>query len=162
MKLTSSAFAHGTTIPEIHTADGQDVSPPLAWTGVPDGTASLALICDDPDAPSRARPAAEPWVHWVIFNIPAERSDLPAGISRTLQPPEVPDTRQGVNSWPSDNVGYLGPEPPRGSGEHRYIFQLYALDTQLKLKPGATKHELLEAMSGHILADTELIGIYQR
>ena len=162
MKLTSNAFQNNAKINARYTVEGEDDSPPLAWTEVPAGTKTLALICDDPDAPSPKRPAPQPWVHWVIFNIPAGLSELPAGISRELAPAEVPGARQGINSWPSENVGYRGPSPPPGSGRHRYVFKLYALDTELDLKAGATKQRLVEAMAGHILAEVQLTGVYQR
>lgn len=162
MKLTSSAFQEGTKIDARHTTEGDDISPPLAWTDVPQGTHSLALICDDPDAPSPQRPATEPWVHWVIFNIPADVSGLPQGISREPESGQVPGARQGVNSWPNDNVGYRGPAPPPGSGQHRYFFKLYALDTVLELDAGATRQQMVEAMAGHILGEGQLMGVYER
>jgi Raf kinase inhibitor-like YbhB/YbcL family protein len=162
MKLTSSAFENRAKINAKHTVEGSDSSPPLSWTGVPKGTQSLALICDDPDAPSPTRPGPEAWVHWVIFNIPPTMSELPDGILRKPDPAEVPGARQGVNSWPRDNIGYRGPAPPPGSGQHRYYFKLYALGVKLDLAAGATKKQLLEAMSGHILAEGQLIGVYER
>jgi Raf kinase inhibitor-like YbhB/YbcL family protein len=162
MKLTSSGFENGTSLDARYTIDGQDVSPPLSWAEAPIGTKSFALICDDPDAPNPQRPAAEPWVHWVIFNIPAGWTELPSGIGHAFEPNEVPGARQGQNSWPSNNIGYRGPAPPPGSGQHRYFFKTYALDTMLELKAGATKQQLLEAMSGHVLAEGQLIGTYER
>jgi Raf kinase inhibitor-like YbhB/YbcL family protein len=162
MKLVSSAFENGTNIDKKHTAEGEDVSPPLSWTGVPTGTKSLALICDDPDAPSPQKPAAEPWVHWILFNIRPDISRLPPGIQRKRAPDEIPGARQGVNSWSNDNLGYRGPAPPPGSGSHRYFFKLYALDSELDLNAGASKRQLLEAMTGHILAEGQLIGVYER
>ena len=127
VRLSSSKFENGAKLNAKYTVEGQNTSPPLTWTGAPSGTKSFALICDDPDAPSPQRPAAEPWVHWVIFNIPADRSALSPRIGKELQPEEVPGAKQGVNSWPSDNVGYRGPAPPPGSGKHRYFFRLYAV-----------------------------------
>lgn len=162
MKLTSAAFGSGTTIPAKYTTEGADVSPPLNWSGAPEGTESFALICDDPDAPSPRDPAPDPWVHWVIFNVPAERTELPEGIEREKEPSGAPGARQGTNSWPSDNLGYRGPAPPPGSGEHRYFFKVYALDTKLELAAGATKEELLKAMSSHILAQGQHMGTYER
>jgi Raf kinase inhibitor-like YbhB/YbcL family protein len=162
MKLTSSEFASGAKLDAKYTVEGHDISPPLSWSDAPLNTKSFALICDDPDAPSPQRPAAQPWVHWVMFNIPADRAELPAGIGQTLQPDEVPGARQGKNSWPSNNHGYRGPAPPPGSGQHRYFFKLHALDTILELPEGATKQQLLKAMSGHVLAEAELIGTYER
>jgi hypothetical protein len=162
MKLSSPAFPNNARIDRQHTADGDDTSPPLSWRDVPDGARSLALICDDPDAPSPKHPAKQPWVHWVIFNIAPDISGLPAGVSRKAEPDEIRGVRQGANSWPSDNLGYRGPAPPPGSGPHRYFFKLYALDAQLDLPPGATKEQLVQAMSGHVLAEGQLIGIYER
>lgn len=151
--VTSTAFRNGERIPAKYTADGQDVSPPLAWSGLPDGTRELALIMDDPDAP---RP--EPWVHWVIYKIPATADGLPEAVppDKTLARPG--GALQGQNSW--NRIGYGGPAPP--SGIHRYFFKLYALDAPLNLKPGLSKAQLLEAMQGHILGQGELMGRYSR
>ncbi len=163
MKLQSSAFVHGSSIPKQQTGEGQDVSPPLVWEDVPDATKSFALIGDDPDAPSAKRPAPQPWVHWVIFNIPGDSRSLPAGIARASKLATPAGACQGHNSWPSDNVGYLGPMPPNGSGPHRYFFKLYALDDRLSLAPAqANKQTLLDAMRGHVLAEAELMGTYER
>ena len=162
MKLESSGFDNNAKIDTKYTVEGRNISPPLSWSNAPVGTKSFALICDDPDAPSPRRPAAEPWVHWIIFNIPAERCDLPQEIGNELEPDEFYGAMQGLNSWPTDNVGYRGPAPPPGSGQHRYFFKMYALDTVLDLNAGAKKRQLLEAMSGHVLAEGQLIGIYER
>lgn len=162
MKLTSSGFEDGARLDAKYTVEGQDLSPPLAWSDVPAGTKSFALVCDDPDAPSPRRPAADPWVHWVLFNLASDVTQLPPGIPRTPEPSELPGAKQGRNSWPSDNVGYRGPAPPPGSGPHRYFFKLYALDAVLDLDAGATKGQLLDAMSGHVLAQGQLIGVYER
>jgi Raf kinase inhibitor-like YbhB/YbcL family protein len=149
-ELTSAAFAPGEPIPPKYTCDGDDVSPPLEWTDPPAGTQSLALICDDPDAP------AGTWVHWVLFNLPAEARALPEAVPAVA---DLPDgSRHGNNSW--RRVGYGGPCPP--SGTHRYFFKLYALDTALDLAAGASKKELLGAMEGHVLAQAELMGTYSR
>jgi len=157
MTLTSSAFKHGEPIPIKHTGDGADRSPALAWRNVPDGTRSLALIVDDPDAPT-----SEPWVHWVIWNIPAHAMGMPEGVARNEKLVEPAGALQGVNSWPSDNLGYRGPAPPSGHGTHRYHFRLFALDAMLDLSAGATKQQLLDALAEHTLATTELIGTYER
>ena len=148
--LSSPVFAQGAAIPAQFTCDGADKSPPLTWTGAPAGVQSFALIMDDPDAPIGT------WVHWVIFNIPASTTDLPAtiGPDPTLEDGSI----QGLNSW--RRVGYGGPCPPRG--QHRYFFKLYALDTMLALRSSATKTDLLRAMEGHILAQAELMGVYRR
>jgi Raf kinase inhibitor-like YbhB/YbcL family protein len=101
-------------------------------------------------------------VHWLIFNIPVERQKLPSGVCPELEPVEIPGARQGRNSWPEGNIGYRGPAPPHGSGPHRYVFRIYALDTVLSLPAGATKSQLLTAMEQHILAEAQLIGVYER
>ncbi len=150
-QITSPAFEEGQPIPVTFTCDGQDISPPLAWSSPPAGTRTLALIMDDPDAP------AGTWVHWIIFNIPATTAELAQAI------PSIPQLDngaiQGINSW--GRVGYGGPCPPRGQ-QHRYFFKLYALDTSLTLKGPPTKSALLQAMEGHILGQTQLMGVYQR
>ena len=162
MQLTGP-FENGATIDKRHTGEGQDISPSLKWSGAPTGTKSFALVCDDPDAPSPRRPGPTPWVHWVMFNIPATATELPAGIPRDAEPQEVAGSRQGRNSWERDNFGYRGPLPPPSSGAHRYVFRLYALDTQLDLDPKQTrKDSLLKAMQGHVLAQGELMGKYER
>jgi len=150
MQLTSSAFADGGTIPRRHTCDGDDVSPPLAWSGVPDDAISLALIADDPDAPRGT------WVHWVLYNLPAAVTSLPEALPADERLPN--GALQGRNDF--RRTGYGGPCPP--SGTHRYFFKLYALDTMLDLAPGATKQELLQAMDGHVLAEAQLMGRYAR
>lgn len=164
MKITSTAFDEGTAIPDRYTGTAQDISPPLAWSDVPAGTRSFALICDDPDAPSRAKPRPEgPWVHWVIYNIPAVETELPEGVPRFAEPTEPAGARQGKNDFSSDNVGYRGPMPPVGSGPHRYFFKIYALDRELDMAPqDADKSTLLAAMQDHILGEGQLIGTFER
>ncbi len=162
MKLTSRAFENGVRLDAVYTVEGQDISPPLAWSAPPAGTKSFAIICDDPDAPSARHPGPEPWVHWVIFNIPGEMSEIPPKVGQDREPGEISGARQGRNSWPENNIGYRGPAPPHGSGPHRYVFRLYALDLVLSLPAGATKAQLLTAMERHILAEGQLIGIYER
>jgi Raf kinase inhibitor-like YbhB/YbcL family protein len=150
MQIKSSAFKGGARIPAKYTCDGVDVSPPLTWGKLPAGTQYLALICDDPDAPTGT------WVHWVIYDIPANITSMPEKL-----PPlkEVANgAKQGMNDFRS--IGYGGPCPP--SGEHRYFFKLYALDGPTGLKPGANKAQLLAVMKGHILAEAELMGKYKR
>lgn len=151
LELTSPAFAAGAPIPRQYTCDGANASPPLEWRGVPDGTRQLALICDDPDAP------AGTWVHWVLYGLDASTTQLPEGVPTqgTLQG----GARQGANDF--KKTGYGGPCPPRGK-PHRYFFKLYALDAELALVPGARKADLERAMRGHILAQGELMGTYQR
>jgi Raf kinase inhibitor-like YbhB/YbcL family protein len=153
--LTSPAFAPGERMPVRHTADGANSSPPLQWTKVPSGTAELALICDDPDAP---RP--DPWVHWVVYRITPSVTGLPEGLPAREQLSEPMGARQGRNDF--RQYGYGGPAPPSKHGTHHYHFRLYALDAKLELAPGATKGQLLEAMSGHVLAHGELVGTYSR
>ena len=156
--VTSTAFTQGQPIPKKYTAYGDDVSPPLSWSGLPEGSKELALICDDPDAPDPANPRPEPWVHWVAYKIPADLKGLPEGITQQPRPREPAGIVQGNNSWPE--VGYRGPEPP--IGKHRYYFKLYALDSELELEPGLEKESLLRALEGHILGYGELMGTYQR
>jgi len=165
IKLTSSAFQSGATIPPQYTGMGEDMSPPLAWTDVPGETQSFALICDDPDAPSRAHPRAEgPWVHWVIYNIPASERKLPEAASRDPELDRPAGAAQGRNDFSGpDNIGYRGPMPPQGSGPHRYFFRIYALDRRLDLVPkDASKESLLAATQGHLLAEAELMGLFER
>lgn len=151
ISLTSPAFAEGETIPIKHTCDGEDLSPPLQWRNVPQGTKSLALIGDDPDAPGRT------FVHWVLYNIPPTAEELPEGIPAAATLPD--GARQGMNDF--RRIGYGGPCPPAGK-PHRYVFKLYALDIELTLSPEATAQDLMRAMEGHILAEGRLIGTYQR
>lgn len=151
IRLSSSAFTEGSSIPAKYTCDGQDVSPPLAWSSVPQGAKSLALIADDPDAPVGT------WVHWVLHDLPPATTELAEGVpvTETL----ANGARQGRNDF--GRFGYGGPCPPRGK-PHRYYFKIYALDTELDLKPGATKPDLLRAMQGHNLAEGQLVGTYKR
>ncbi len=147
MKLSSPAFEHNKRIPAKYTCQGSDCIPPLKIGGVPKNAKSLALILDDPDVPMSVR-ADQMWVHWVIFNMPTNLGEIEEG--------EVPKGIQGQNTGGQN--AYMGPCPP--DREHRYFFKLYALDTELSLRDGVTKEELLHAMEGHILARTELIGRY--
>jgi Raf kinase inhibitor-like YbhB/YbcL family protein len=149
-EITSAAFAPQASIPRLYTCDGEDISPPLSWSDPPEGTQSLALICDDPDAPVGT------WVHWVLFNIPADKRFLPESVPAQDQLSD--GSLHGRNSWRRRDYG--GPCPPGGT--HRYFFKLYALDTTLGLEAGATKQQVLSAMEGHILAQTELVGTYNR
>ncbi len=148
--ITSTAFKHEGMIPSQYTCDGANISPQLAWTNPPDSTKSFALICDDPDAP------VGDWVHWVMFNIPPETRELKEKISDDAVLPN--GARHGITDF--RGYGYGGPCPP--SGTHRYFFKLYALDTMLPAKEQVTKKDLLEAMKGHILEKTELMGKYAR
>jgi hypothetical protein len=152
--LTSPAFAEGGAIPSRHTCDGTDLSPPLAWSGAPPAAKSFALIVDDPDAPDPAAPRTT-WVHWVLYDIPAGATALPEGASRASLPP---GTRDGINDW--KRTGYGGPCPP--IGRHRYFHKLYALDRVLGDLGSPTKAKLERAMRGHVVAQAQLIGTYQR
>ena len=151
IEVTSTAFQQGTTIPKQYTGDGEDHSPPLRWSEPPSGTNSIALICDDPDAPRGT------WVHWVLFNLPSKTRELEEGVPTTATLPS--GAKQGKNDF--GNIGYGGPAPPKGKA-HRYFFKLYALGVAVDLAPGATKTQLENAMKGHILAEGELIGTYKR
>ncbi len=153
LKLSSPAFGPNDSIPEKYTCEGEDLSPPLTWTGVPQGTRSLALIVDDPDAPDPAHPRMT-WVHWVLFNISPETVALLEGAAKA--PPS--GGRHGLNDW--KRTGYGGPCPP--IGRHRYFHKLYALDIALDAALSPTKDELEKAMKGHILAQAELVGTYQK
>lgn len=157
MKITSTAFDQGQPIPRRHTGEGVDVNPPLSWSGAPEGAKNFALICDDPDAPT-----PEPWVHWVIYNLPGDSTGLPEGVPKQKVVTSPISATQGVNSWPGSNVGYRGPMPPPGHGAHRYGFRLYALDKALDLKPGLTKDDLLKKIKDHTLAEAQLTGTYER
>jgi Raf kinase inhibitor-like YbhB/YbcL family protein len=158
LKFTSSAFENGQPIPRRYSGEGEDISPPLAWDAPPAGTQELALICDDPDAPT-----PKPWVHWVIYAIPADVHSLLAAVPNEPQLQEPAAACQGKNSWDKGvTIGYRGPMPPPGHGTHHYYFRLYALDAKLNLAPGATKDKLLAAMKGHVLAEGKLVGKYER
>lgn len=151
IELTTTAFPQGSPIPRQYTGDGANHSPPLQWSSPPAGTQSIALICDDPDAPRGT------WVHWVLYNLPADARELEEGVPATATLPS--GAMQGKNDF--GNIGYGGPAPPRGK-PHRYFFKLYALAVPLHLKSGATKAQLESAMKGHILAEGQLMGTYQR
>ncbi len=154
LTLSSPAFAHGAAIPMRHTCEGADVSPTLAWAGVPAGSRSLLLIVDDPDAPDPQAPKMT-WVHWLLYNLPADGSGLPEGVTAQQLPP---GTLQGTNDW--HRTGYGGPCPP--IGQHRYFHKLYALDVRLPDLHRPTKATLEKAMQGHVLAQAELLGLYQK
>lgn len=156
LSLSSSAFSHQGEIPVRYTceAQGKEVSPPLAWHGVPPGARSLALIVDDPDAPDPRAPQTT-WVHWVLYDLPPAATGLPEAVSPASLPP---GTRQGSNDW--HRTGYGGPCPP--VGRHRYFFKLYALDAVLPDLGNPDKQRLEQAMQGHVLAHAELVGTYQK
>lgn len=150
MQVTSQAFKEGAAIPAKYTADGADISPPIAWKGVPAGAKSIALIADDPDAPRGM------WVHWVLFNLPPATTGLPEGM------PKDATLKNGAKQGTTDfgSTGYGGPAPP--SGTHRYYFKVYVLDKMLDLSSSAKKADLVKAMNGHILAEGQIMGKYSR
>jgi Raf kinase inhibitor-like YbhB/YbcL family protein len=152
MRIVSTAFTHEGAIPSLYTCEGKDVSPPLAWSEIPPGTKSLALIVDDPDAPDPAAPKMT-WVHWVLYNLPPTSDGLPEN-AKTLPA----GTKEGMNDW--KRTGYGGPCPP--IGRHRYFHKLFALDTVLPDLKQPTKAKLEEAMKGHILSEARLMGTYQK
>jgi Raf kinase inhibitor-like YbhB/YbcL family protein len=151
LELISTAFQQGEAIPQQYTGDGRNASPPLKWSNPPGGTRSLALVCDDPDAPRGT------FTHWVVFNLPAESRELSEGVPADATLPN--GTVQGTNGF--GKIGYSGPSPPPGK-PHHYFFKLFALDRQLDLKPGATEDQLLAAALVHVLAETQLMGTYAR
>ena len=154
--VKSPSFTEGHPIPAAHSEDGDDRSPGLTWTTPPKGAVAFCLIVDDPDAPGE-----EPWVHWILANVPATLVVLPAGFREDSFPAEAPSGLiQGKNSWGTS--GYRGLAPPIGHGVHHYHFKLYALDARLDVAQGVGKHELLEMLSGHVLARGELVGTYRR
>ncbi len=152
LTLTSDAFANGQSIPAKYSCIGKNISPDLTWEEPPAGTQSFALIVDDPDAPMGT------WVHWVLYNISADKRNLPEDLPITGKNVDPNAIYVGKNS--SGNIRYDGPCPP--SGTHRYYFKLYALDTLLSLLPGATKEQVLKEMKGHILAQGELMGTFSK
>src|SRR6185295_11127336 len=154
ISLTSPVFTHKGAIPRNYTCQGKDISPALKWSGLPNGTKSIALIVDDPDAPDPAAPKRT-WVHWVLYNIPPDATSLPEGVTATTLPAGA---REGKNDW--ERTGYGGPCPP--IGRHRYFHKLYALDVLLPDLKQPVKAQLLKAMEGHILEEAELIGTYQK
>ncbi len=151
LNIKSPVFNNGDMMDAKYTCKGEDISPPLSWDGAPAGTKSFALICDDPDAPFMT------WVHWVIYDIPANVSQLEENVPKDKELPS--GARQGKNDF--RKIGYGGPCPPPG-GPHRYFFKLYALDAVLGLEPGLTKKALLKAMEGHILDEAQIIGKFKR
>ena len=156
LKISSTAFATDGAIPPAHTCDGGDRSPPLAFSGVPSAAKSLALVVDDPDAPAPdAKTPQKPWVHWVLYNLPVDST----GLAEAIAPTDLPfQAQQGSNDW--HRTGYRGPCPP--DGRHRYVHKLYALDAVLTGLASPTKAELEAAMKGHVLAEAQLVGTYQR
>lgn len=149
MELTSNAFTGDENIPAKYTGEGQDLSPPLEWSGVPTGCREFVLICED-----------QTFVHWLIYNISPTTTALPEGLPARDRIDAPVRAEQGENSF--GKIGYGGPMPPPDSGTHHYVFTLYALNTDLAVPPGAGKAELLKAMQGHIIDSTRLVGTYER
>jgi Raf kinase inhibitor-like YbhB/YbcL family protein len=148
--IHSLAFQEGGAIPNLYSCKGKNISPPLSWGGVPAGTAGIALIVEDPDAPKGT------YIHWVVFNLPPDSKELPEAVPTAAKLSN--GAMQGVTSGRKN--GYLGPCPP--SGTHRYFFRIYAIDKKLDLKSGVTKSELLKAIKGHILAEGQLMGVFSK
>jgi Raf kinase inhibitor-like YbhB/YbcL family protein len=151
LRLTSPAFGHDAELPLRHTADGEDVSPPLEWSGVPEGTRELALVCDDPDADAGVV------THWVVYGLAPDSTYLPEAVPNDAIVDEPVSLVQGLNEF--DEVGYQGPEPDDDRGPHRLFFRLFALDEELDLPAGVTRSELRRAAKDHIIGSTELVGI---
>lgn len=147
LQITSSAFRHGGPIPERHTAEGDDVSPPLEWSDVPEGTRQLALVCHDPDAP-----LTDGFTHWVVYGIPADATGIAEGAGG--------DHVEGASDFGSE--GYGGPAPPPGHGTHHYYFHLYALDAELDAGPGLARQALLDRIDAHIIEQARLVGTFER
>lgn len=157
MRLHSPAFESEGVIPPKHTQEGGNLSPPLRWEDVPHHAAELVLVLEDVDAPRE-----DPFVHWVVYKIPADSEGLPAGVPPNDQLTYPPGTVQGASDFPAPTIGYHGPAPSEGDGLHHYRFRLYALDEPLNLSAGQTSTVLMEAMKGHVLAETTLIARYER
>ena len=153
--VASPAFCANGAIPRRHSAQGENLSPALYWSGAPDGTTELLLICEDPDAPR-----AKPYVHWTLYGLSPKLTALPEGVPAMDPLVSITDARQGKNS--AGQIGYTGPMPPVGHGEHHYHFQLFALDIPLRFEHEPQRDELIAAISGHVLASGELIGGYER
>lgn len=162
--LTSPAFKDGKPIPQAHARqpEGKNISPELKWIDSPKGVKEYALILDDPDAPTPKKPRKEgPWVHWVVAKIPAHWTNLPENAGVVVpKDKKKKEFIEGENSW--ENAWYDGPLPPKGSGKHRYVFRLYALDAELKVKAGLSKKDLIKKMKGHVLGEATLMGTYER
>ena len=155
LELTSRAFNHAREIPKRYTAESWNISPPLEWSDVPPETREFALICEDPDAPGNA-----PFVHWIVYGISANISELPEGMASEGEIRFPVFLRHGINS--GSTIGYSGPNPPFWHGLHRYYFRLFALDAPIGLAPGASRSEFFSAIDGHLIEQTELLGVYEK
>jgi hypothetical protein len=155
LNVRSAAFEEGQPIPKKYSGDGENISPPISWSGSAQRAQSYALVVEDPDAPT-----PEPFVHWLIYNIPATVRQLPENVGSQEIVPELGQAMQGKNS--RMKIGWVGMGPPKGDTPHRYFFQLFALDTRLDLEPGAGRTALFDAMAGHVIGRGRLMGTYQR
>jgi Raf kinase inhibitor-like YbhB/YbcL family protein len=155
LTVQSDAFQSNSAIPKKYTADGENVSPPLRWSGAPQQTKQFAIVVDDPDAPGNT-----PWVHWVIYSIPSSATQLPENLPHDSKLDSIGGAAQGRNSW--HQVGYRGPEPPRGDKPHTYHIRVFALDQALDVKPELHDKPLMDAIAGHVIGKGELTGMYQR
>lgn len=154
IEMQSTVFQENEMIPQRYSGEGQNVSPPLSWSNLPPETKELALVIEDPDAP------AGPFIHWVIYNIPPNLKRLPENVEKSPQPDEPEGVLQGKNS--TGKIGYTGPMPPPGHGIHHYHFRLFALDKKLNLKSGLSRNDLMKQISDHIIAEGDLVGLYER
>jgi Raf kinase inhibitor-like YbhB/YbcL family protein len=155
LDVTSTAFSDGESIPAKHSAYKQDISPPLAWTGVPRDAKTIVILVEDPDATT-----PKPFVHWVLYNLPADQSSLPAAVPAQARLTEFGKPEQGRNTYGS--IGYYGPKPPKGDSPHHYHFQVFALDARLDLLPGRSRDEIVNAMKPHLLAAGRIIGTFAK
>lgn len=154
-QLTSSAFHSSEKIPRDYSGEGRDISPPLEWSDVPPGTRELALLCEDPDAPQE-----EPFVHWIAYKISPELHELPQAVPAAKDVEKPVNIKQGMNSFAK--AGYKGPMPPKRHGRHRYYFKLFALDSELPEQASLERDRFLELIEGHVLAEADLMGTYER
>jgi len=157
IEVTSSAFEDGEPIPKHYTEDGADVSPPLAFSNIPERAKELVILCEDPDAPTD-----EPWVHWLLYKIPPDIGSLPEGIPPKSRLKQPVGALQGKNSWKiGQTIGYRGPAPPPG-GPHRYFFRVYALEAKLVAEPGVSKNVIMQEIEDHVIGKGQLMGTYER
>jgi Raf kinase inhibitor-like YbhB/YbcL family protein len=154
-EIRSAAFHNGDAIPKIYSGEGKDISPPLEFTRPPKGTLEMALLVEDPDAPQ-----PQPWVHWILYGLSPELRTLPEGVEAGQASLSHPKVHQGKNSF--GKIGYGGPMPPPGHGWHHYHFKLFALDVPLKFQSVPSKPEFMKAIHGHVIAESELVGLYRR
>ncbi len=156
LHVRSDAFEEGREIPDEYSAGGRNLSPSVGWSGVPERAQSIVVIVEDPDAP----PPQTPFVHWLVYNIPPTVERLPQDIPKVKQPEQPAGVAQGLNS--SGSVGWFGPKPPKGDPPHHYHFQVFVLDRDLKLPPGARRQDVLEAMSGHVIGKGQVVATFHQ